>query len=102
MNLLKTGTMAALVGLAVTAASPALAHYTTTRCDRDGDRCWRVVCENDGDDCRRTNSYNDYDRNYYSGYNRGYYNSRYYDRDRYRHWVCDSDGDRCHWSYYRW
>lgn len=102
MNLLKTGTLAALVGLGLVAASPALAHYTTTRCDHDGDRCWRVVCEDDGDDCRRVSYDNDYNRGTYNSYYRGYYRNDSYDRDRYRHWVCDSDGDRCHWSYDRW
>lgn len=103
---LKTTALAGLFGLGfvVATTAPALADRAYTKCDRDGDRCYRVVCDNDGDRCRtyRINaSY--YDNRYY---NRGYY-ERDYDRDRsystgYRHWVCDSDGDRCHWSYSRW
>ena len=53
--------------------APASAHYVTTRCDRDGDSCYRVVCDDDGDDCRRVLSYSRY------GYNRRYdYNRRGY------------------------
>jgi hypothetical protein len=37
----------------------------------------------------------DYDRTY-GDY--GYYPSRYADYDRYRHYVCDPDGDRCYRS----
>lgn len=102
---LKTTALAGLFGLGfvIAATSPALAHRAYTRCDSDGDRCVRVVCDDDGDDCRtyRMNT-NYYDRyrynNYYNGNydrDRGYYNSGY------RHWVCDSDGDRCHWTYGR-
>lgn len=108
---LKTTALAALFGLGFIAASPALAHRVYTRCDNDGDRCWRVVCDDDGDDCRRTSSYSNGYHSYYNGYrsyNNNYYNNNgYYDRDRsyynggYRRWVCDSDGDRCHWSYDR-
>jgi hypothetical protein len=105
-NAIKTAAVAGLFGLGMMAATStsALAHYSTTRCDRDGDTCWRVVCDDDGDDCRRGDSYRtgyDYNRSYW---NRGYYRNGYYngyDRDRYRRWVCDSDGDRCRWSYDR-
>ncbi len=106
---LKTTALAGLFGLGFVVAmtSPAAAHRAYTRCDDDGDRCVRVVCDDDGDDCRSysTNTgyygnrgYNNYYNGYYDRdrYNRGYYNSGY------RHWVCDSDGDRCHWSYDRW
>ncbi len=105
---LKTTALAGLfsLGFVVAMTSPALAHRAYTRCDNDGDRCYRVVCDDDGDDCRsyRINT------NYYGGYygNRGYYG----DRDNwrrhsdynngYRRWVCDDDGDRCHWSYSSW
>src|SRR5689334_24752170 len=54
------------IGFSVT---PASAHYVTTRCDRDGDSCYRVICDDDGDDCRRVSSYPRY------GYDRLY---RYY------------------------
>ena len=104
-NAMKTAAVAGLFGLGMMAATTtsALAHYSTTRCDSDGDRCYRVVCDDDGDDCRRVNSYHssyDYNRSYW---NRGYYNNGYnnYYGNRYRHWVCDSDGDRCRWSYDR-
>jgi hypothetical protein len=102
---LKTTALAGLFGLGVAAATtgPAVAHQAYTRCDRDGDHCVRVICDDDGDRCRTYNtSYYGYDNNYYNRYynryryDRGYYNSGY------RHWVCDSDGDRCHWSYDRW
>jgi hypothetical protein len=106
---LKTTALAGLFGLGFLAASPALAHRVYTRCDSDGDRCYRVVCDDDGDDCRRTSSYNGYYNNgYYNNGYRSYYNSynsdrynRYYNNYGYRRWVCDSDGDRCHWSYDR-
>ena len=54
---------------------PASAHYTTTRCDSDGDNCYTVRCDDDGDDCRRVSSYprDSYDRRGYSGgYPNGY------------------------------
>lgn len=64
---------------------PAAAHYTTTRCDRDGDECYTVRCDDDGDDCRRVSSYSGYNydrREYRGGYSNGYgygngYNSGY-------------------------
>jgi hypothetical protein len=85
-------TLAGLAG-SVTAAS---AHYTTTRCY--GDQCRVVRCDNDGDNCYTIRAY------YRGGYDRDrYYNSGYYDDHRYwdrgRRWVCDRDGDDCHWSY---
>lgn len=96
-------------GFVVAATSPALAHRAYTSCDRDGDRCWRVVCDNDGDDCRtyRMNT-DDYGyrwrRDYGRGYDRDYYRNYYrgYTRGGYRYWICDRDGDDCHWSYGRW
>lgn len=84
----KMAALAAVASLGWLAAgsSAALADYTTTRCDADGDHCWVMRCEDDGDDCVRIRSY---DRDsYYRGY----------DRPRAR-WVCDGDGDRCHWVY---
>lgn len=88
-NGLKTATLAALLGLGglMATAPGAAAHYTTTRCDGDGDHCWRVRCDDDGDDCVRV---------------RSYYGDRYrtYDRPRAR-WVCEDDGDGCHWVYPR-
>jgi hypothetical protein len=90
--------VAALAG-ATTAAS---AHQSYTRCDSDGDRCWRVVCDDDGDDCRRVSTW---DRDAYRGtyWNNGYGRSdRYYDNRRQGRWVCDSDGDRCRWVTNNW
>jgi hypothetical protein len=104
---LKTTALAGLFGLGLIAASsPALADRVYTRCDSDGDRCYRVVCDNDGDECQRyrinTSNYNNYYR-YNRYYDNDRYNSNYYNRNNYgRRWVCDSDGDRCHWSYDRW
>ncbi len=84
-------------------------HYgytTTTRCDRDGDRCATYRCDRDGDDCRRVSGfyarshlYNRYSYNNDNRYNRYSYNDR--DRDDYGRTVrrCDRDGDDCH--YYR-
>lgn len=86
-NSLKTGGLVALLGLAGLAATTttASAHYRTTRCDRDGDRCAVLRCDDDGDRCYRVRSYYRGDR----------YDRRYGRRDG--HWVCDDDGDRCHW-----
>lgn len=75
-----------LMGLAASTL-PASAHYTTTRCDNDGDRCWTVRCDNDGDDCYRVR---DYDRD----------EAWRYARPRGR-LVCDEDGDYCHRVYGR-
>ena len=84
------------LGVLIATASGAAAHYTTTRCDSDGDRCWTVRCDDDGDDCRRSSSYNNY-----GGYNRYNYGSRYsngnaYGDRRNRYQRCDRDGDDCH------
>ena len=86
---LKTSTLAALLGLGglVATAPGAAAHYTATRCDDDGDRCWLVRCDDDGDDCVRVRSY---DGNGYGAY--------YRPRPR---WVCEDDGDDCRWVYPR-
>ncbi len=83
----KIAALAAVVSLGGLAASSsaALADYTTTQCDSDGDHCYVVRCEDDGDDCVRIRSY---DRD-------SYYRAR--PRGR---WVCDGDGDRCHWVDY--
>jgi hypothetical protein len=106
---LKTAALAGLFGLGALGAvsSPAEAHRVYTRCDSDGDRCWRVVCDNDGDDCRRygvdtTYRYRDYLNNYgYYGNGYGDTYDRYYRRGQ-RRWLCDRDGDDCHWTYSRW
>lgn len=105
---LQTAALAGVLGLGMLAATttPAKADRAYTRCDRDGDRCWRVVCDWDGDDCHRYAIPTRY-RDWRNGYYRDRYNSydRYYDRgyydSGYRRWVCDRDGDRCYWSYRR-
>jgi hypothetical protein len=51
----------------------------------------RVHCDWDGDNCWREPIYSSRDRDYDSGYYGG----------GERHWVCDADGDNCHWAYYR-
>jgi hypothetical protein len=94
--------VAAFAG-ATTAAS---AHQSYTRCDSDGDRCWRVICDDDGDDCRRV----PLDRDRYSYWNNRYrygqygqsYGDRSYDNGRHGRWVCDDDGDRCRWVATSW
>jgi len=88
-------------------STPALADHVRTQCDRDGDYCWRVWCDHDWDDCHRIDGsgyhrYGYYRRSYYGGYGYGggYYR-RYndYDYNGGRRWVCDADGDDCHWTY---
>jgi hypothetical protein len=62
--------------------APSAVASTYERCDADGDHCVRVTCDRDGDECWRQ--------------------SRYYNNGIYRHegrWVCDSNGDRCHYQY---
>ncbi len=82
-NLLKSAAIAGLVGFGAmgAAVAPASADSIETRCSSYGD-CYRVRCNDWHEDCVRT----------------GYYRSDY-DRDR-RRWVCDADGDDCHWQYY--
>ncbi|MBV9330766.1 MAG: hypothetical protein JOZ55_04360 [Alphaproteobacteria bacterium] len=72
-----TGVLA--VGLMGASALPASADSIQTRCNYG--ECYRVRCDDWGRDCVRM----------------GYYNSDYY-RGR-RHWVCDYDGEGCHWAY---
>lgn len=106
----KKAALAVSFGIAaiVMSANAASAHQSYTRCDRDGDRCWRVICDDDGDDCRRVSSAWDSGRGYWNNRYQGRDYDRYYgrwDRDRAnRHgrWVCDSDGDRCRWVTYSW
>lgn len=69
------------VGLMSASAIPASADTIQTRCNSFGD-CYRVRCDDWNRDCVRI----------------GYYNSDYYRGNR--RWVCDYDGDNCHWSYY--
>lgn len=71
------------VGLTAQSAS-ADDFYGRVRCDRDGDRCYRV--QRDDDDYRSTRWRRE---RYDDGYSYSY--SDY-------HTVCDSDGDRCYRS----
>ncbi len=82
-NLLKSAAVAGVLTLGGIAASavPASADTIETRCNGYGD-CYRVRCDDWHNDCVRM----------------GYYRSDYYHRDR--RWVCDADGDDCHWAYY--
>ena len=85
-NGLEMVALAALLGvggLAATATT-ASAHYVTTRCDDDDDRCGAVICDDDGDDCEPAPAYRSWDRG---------------ERRPRAHWVCDDDGERCHWAY---
>ena len=112
LHTLQSAAVAGLMGLGVFAtATPALADHVRTRCDNDGDYCWRVWCDHDWDDCHPVpgsvyhRGY--YNRSYYGGYNYGGYNGYY---GRYRHYgydnyysgrrlACDRDGDDCHYTY---
>ena len=80
--------VACIASLASAAAfsAPASAHYMSTRCDRDGDDCYRVVCDDDGDDCRTVDHFHrDYRPNWgmysYPGSGGAYFGSGgYYGR----------------------
>src|SRR6267154_674720 len=87
------GTALLMIGASVV---PASAHFTTTRCDRDGDDCYTARCDDDGDDCRRVASYPRYDynrRSYYGYQSRAYGDwngyGRYYDNGRYNRYNND-------------
>lgn len=82
-NLLKGVAAAGLLTLGALGASatPASADSIETRCNGFGD-CYRVRCDDWHQDCVRI----------------GYYRSDYYGSNR--RWVCDADGDDCHWAYY--
>jgi hypothetical protein len=103
-NALKTVAFAGLLGtgLMLAGTTSASADYVKTGCNGDG-YCRTVQCDNDRDNCVVTREFYrrpgvDYDRSYYS-------NSRYYDYREpapypMRHYVCDSDGEYCHWTTY--
>src|SRR5215472_1744778 len=104
-NTLKRTALAGALGVAaVVGFAGAASARDYTRCDADGDRCWRVHCDWDGDNCyRESNSYyrdyyHRYDRGNYGGYYGGYrgYYGGYHDR----RYVCDADGDNCRWTNY--
>ncbi len=98
---LRTGALCATVALGAFGAGvvPASAHYYTTRCDRDGDDCYRVRCDDDGDDCSRVYGYSHsyYRPRYYSysyGYNYGYpHRYGYYGYYSNEHRAYDDDDD---------
>jgi hypothetical protein len=83
-NLLKGAALAGLLGLGGLGATaiPASADTIETRCNGFGD-CYRVRCDDWHQDCVRMG----YERSEY------YYNSG-------RRWICDADGEDCHWAYY--
>jgi len=84
-------------------STPALADHLTTRCDADGDRCWRVWCDSDWDRCHPISGsgfrrHTGYYRHYYRPYAHAYWGHpaygyaydggwRHYDYggDRWRH-----------------
>jgi hypothetical protein len=93
---LKGAALASILGVAAVVGGAKIASAETyTRCSADGD-CVREHCDAFGNDCWREHVYyRDYrDRDAYHPYFRGYYGG-YGDR----HWVCDADGDDCHWVY---
>lgn len=81
-NTLKTVAIAAFVGAGALGASLSSASADTieTRCNGFGE-CYRVRCDDYRDTCWRVGYYG-------SGYTPG------------RRWVCDADGEDCHWSSY--
>jgi hypothetical protein len=94
---LGAATAALVAGLVALSAAPAAAglyrvhdQYGYRDCDSD-DPCYNRNCDGD-DPCYRSNDRDD-DR---YGYDRDRY------RTRYRHTVCDSDGDRCYQTYDRY
>ncbi len=54
------------------------------RCDLNGEHCARITCDRDADRCWRQSQYA---------------SSEYYRHKG--HWVCDADGDRCRYEYFR-
>lgn len=105
-NFFKRKALLALVAVGAVAsfAAPASAHYVTSRCDWDGDDCYRVVCDDDGDDCRAISHYRQYNRPAWGGWSNnggvGFYFDQGFDgRDRngyrnhgwYRHRDDDDD-----------
>ncbi len=80
---LTTAAMAALLGagLAGASATSASADTIKTRCSDEG--CYRVRCNDFGFDCVNI------------GYEEHYIYRPYRSR-----WVCDADGERCHWARY--
>ncbi len=96
--------LATVLGVVGMTVAPAAAHHYSTRCDRDGDECYRVLCDDDGDSCTRVSSAHrsyrhhrqsyDNDRGYDRDENRGYDRDHSYgdgDRDDYRHGGGDDD-----------
>ncbi len=91
-----------VLGLLGASATPAAA-YTRTKCDSDGDYCWRVSCTY-YDDCHPIDGSGYYRNDYYRRYNRysdSYYGGRYGGYHSDRRYVCDRDGDDCRWTYSR-
>jgi hypothetical protein len=83
---LKISAIGILLAVAAT-VQPAVAGDDGAYCDDSGYHCYRVRRDDDSDYYRRDGYYD-------GGYGRDY--GRDYDGDR--HYVCDSDGDRCYSS----
>jgi hypothetical protein len=93
-------------GASLALAGSASAQTIEHRCNADG--CWNVACYDDGS-CRRVWDEDQYDRRHYStttSYDGYRANGRYigntwvpYDQNHRRAWLCDTDGDNCHWGY---
>ena len=90
-------------GLALTGS--ASAQTVQRHCSAYG--CWRVDCFSAGS-CRRVWDENRYYRRHYSetAYDVRRANGHYdgnrwieHNQDHRRSWVCDEDGDSCHWVY---
>ncbi|HEY2033397.1 MAG TPA: hypothetical protein VGH02_06880 [Rhizomicrobium sp.] len=106
-TILTSVALAGLLGLgaAIGMTNTASAEIVQHRCSADG--CWSVRCDNDGDYCQRVWDEDRYYRRHYSttGYidrGNGYYVGNQWranDQDHRRSWMCDADGDNCHWVY---
>ncbi len=79
-NALKTAAVAALLGVGLMGAGVAPASADTVRTQCYGGDCYRVRCNDFGYDC----------------VNIGYEEPAY--RPFHSRWVCDADGDNCHWA----
>ena len=80
-NTLKTAAIAVLLGVGLVGAGVPSASADTIRTRCYGDDCYRVRCNDFGFDC----------------VNIGYESDRVY-RPFHSRWVCDADGENCHWA----
>lgn len=77
---LMSAAVAALLGVGLAGAGTTVASADTIRTRCVGDDCYRVQCNDWGYDCVDIGYRQQYDRPYRSRY------------------ICDADGDDCHWS----